>query len=81
MYLASHSQCTNIATNESQDDSDPILGIEVAACHRQLEDNMLTACSTRHARSNNLLIAMMINPKSLTLMEAPSMLSMVPAMQ
>jgi hypothetical protein len=28
--LASHSQCNNIATNKLQDDSDPILGIEVA---------------------------------------------------
>jgi hypothetical protein len=48
--LASRNQSTNIATNKSQDDSDPILGIEVAACHPQPEDNTWTAHSTRHAK-------------------------------
>ena len=48
--LASHSQRTNIVTNELQDDSDPILGIEVAACHPQPEDNTSTGRSTRHAK-------------------------------
>jgi hypothetical protein len=47
--LASSSQCTNI-TNKLQDDSDPILGIEVAACHPNLEDDMLTAHSMRQAK-------------------------------
>jgi hypothetical protein len=52
--LASGSRCTNIATNKSQDDSDPILGIEVAACHSQPEDNMSTAFSMRHAKKQRL---------------------------
>jgi hypothetical protein len=48
--LAPRSQCTNIATNELQDDSDLILGIEVAAYSPQPEDNTSTGCSTRHAK-------------------------------
>jgi hypothetical protein len=52
--VASHSRCTNITTNELQDDSDPILGIEVVACHPQPEDNTSTAHSTRHAKKQRL---------------------------
>jgi hypothetical protein len=52
--LASHSRCTNIVTNKLHDDSNPILGIEVAACHPQLEDDMSTACSMRHAKKQCL---------------------------
>jgi hypothetical protein len=37
-----------------QDDSDPILGIEVAACHPQPEDNTVTAHSTRHTKKQRL---------------------------
>jgi hypothetical protein len=77
---ASCSRCTNIATNKLQDDSDPALGIEVAACHPQPEDNMLTARSMRHVKERRLADCMMINLKSLTLIEAPT-LSMAPAMQ
>jgi hypothetical protein len=50
----SRSRHTNITTTKLQDDSDPILGIEVAACHPQPEDNMLTACSMRHAKKQRL---------------------------
>jgi hypothetical protein len=52
--LASHSQCTNIATNKLQDDSDPLLGIEVAVCHPQPKDHTSTACSMRHAKKQCL---------------------------
>jgi hypothetical protein len=37
-----------------QDDSDPILGIEVALCPPQLQDDIMTARSTRHAKKQCL---------------------------
>jgi hypothetical protein len=71
--LASPSGCTNIATNKSRHDSDPILGIEVAAYCPQPQDKMLTVTPQDMQKSNDLLIAMTINPKSLTLSVVPMM--------
>jgi hypothetical protein len=51
---ASCSQCTNIVANKLPDDSDPILSFEVAVCHPQLQDNILTARSMRHAKKQHL---------------------------
>ena len=51
---ASGSQCTNIIANKLPDDSDPILGIEVAVCPPQLQDNILTARSMRHAKKQRV---------------------------
>jgi hypothetical protein len=36
------------------DDSDPILGIEVAVYPPQLQDDILMACSMRHAKKQRL---------------------------
>jgi hypothetical protein len=52
---ASRSQGTNIVTNKLPDDSDPILGIEVAVCPPQLQDDILTAHSKRHAKKQCLV--------------------------
>jgi hypothetical protein len=71
--LASPGGCTNIATNESQHDSDPILGIEVAAYCPQPQHKMLTVTPQDMQRSNDLPIVMTINPKSLTLSVVPMM--------
>jgi hypothetical protein len=62
------------------DDSDPILGIEVVVCPPQLQDDILTTCSMRHAKKQHLADDDDVQSE-ITYIDGGTNITYVPAMQ